>query len=935
MQKHTLALVLIFCCLLAGRYSFAQTVFCPPNLDFELGTLSNWKFDTGTCCPIITGAAPGPITNRHVLTSGTNVDQYGGFPIVAPGGGSYSLKIGNNSTGRQAERAKYYIHGPPGTGNHILIYRYAVVFQNPGHNAADQPRFEVKAFDSATNALIACNNHVYVSSSSLPGFMQSTVLSQVYYKPWTTSTINLTGYNGKTVIIDFASGDCDLGGHFGYGYVDMNCGLFQIYGAKCDSAANITLKGPPGFAQYQWRDSALTTILGNTQTITIPTPTTPKKFAVIVTPYTGFGCQDTIYTAYSIVYDNMQATITPDTAKCENNGLQLNVSSSNPNGPFSYVWTPATALSCTGCPNPISYTTSAITYTNYIENQYGCRDTNKVVVSIKPTPQVNAGPDTSYCNTNAVTLTGSGIGGTVYAWYPAGIVTNPNQAVTTATAGANTTFTLVLTNPSTTCSDTDKVLIKTGPVNANAGTDATICEGQPGKLFGGGGYSYSWTPVTGLSSPSVPSPTFTASATTTYTLIVTTNIGCKDTDDVLITVVPSAFASAGADTVVCEGSSVQLSGAGGDTYQWIPATGLSNPFVQNPLASPGTTTTYKLAVSVQGKCNDTDEIAITVHPLPVAEVGSDTLVCKGAHLQLRGGGGVSYNWFPADWLSDPAIQYPVAKVVDTVTYNVEVLNEFGCSDTASMFVFISPPPVFSTGTDTSICSGDTISVFAAGGDTYWWHDDDAISGKTDSIVNVWPAIPRDYVVTITDTICNLVEERRVKVDVYPLRQLKIVATPIQCGAEIGQLTAYGGKSYTWTPAEHLTFPNAAVTKASPKTSTRYMLTGINGYGCRDTAEATLEVFGDDGIFAPTAFSPNGDGLNDCYGLIITGNISNFEFHIYNRWGEEVFVTNDHNACWDGRIKGELQGLGAYYYFYKARSPLCGDIIRKGDITLVR
>ena len=179
------------------------------------------------------------------------------------------------------------------------------------------------------------------------------------------------------------------------------------------------------------------------------------------------------------------------------------------------------------------------------------------------------------------------------------------------------------------------------------------------------------------------------------------------------------------------------------------------------------------------------------------------------------------------------------------------------------------------------------------------------------------------------------EERRVKVDVYPLRQLKIVATPIQCGAEIGQLTAYGGKSYTWTPAEHLTFPNAAVTKASPKTSTRYMLTGINGYGCRDTAEATLEVFGDDGIFAPTAFSPNGDGLNDCYGLIITGNISNFEFHIYNRWGEEVFVTNDHNACWDGRIKGELQGLGAYYYFYKARSPLCGDIIRKGDITLVR
>jgi gliding motility-associated-like protein len=917
---------------------FAQTIYCPSNLDFEQGNLNNWKFDTGSCCPIVTTPVTGPIANRHVLTTGTNTDTYGGFPIVAPGGGSYSLKLGNYLVGRQAERARYYVQVPPGTGKHMLIYRYAVVFQDPGHSPADQPRFEVKAFDSATNAPIACNQHVYVSSSALPGFFLSPVsgATDVYYKPWTTASINLTGYNGKTVIIDFASGDCDQSGHFGYGYVDMNCGLFQIYGAKCDSSANITLKGPPGFAQYQWRDSALTTIIGTTQSITIPTPATPKKFAVIVTPYQGFGCIDTIYTAYSIVNDNMQASITPDTAKCENTGIQLNVSTSNANGPFSYTWTPATALNCSFCPNPISYTTSAITYTNYIENQYGCRDTNKVSITIKPTPQVNAGPDANYCDTNIVTLSGSGSNGTNYSWYPASIVVNPNLPVTTATVAAGSTnLSLVLLNTASGCSDTDQVTIKTGTAVANAGTDATLCEGTQGKLFGAGGYSYSWTPVSGLSSPSAQSPTFTAAATTTYTLVVTTNIGCKDTDDVLITVVPSAFAGAGADTAICDGGIIQLSGSGGDTYQWIPATGLSNPFVQNPVASPAVTTTYKLAVAVQGKCNDTDEITVVVHPLPVAEVSGDTLICKGADLELLAGGGSKYHWFPADWLSDPAIQYPVAKIVDSITYYVAVLNEFGCSDTASTIITISPPPVFSAGIDTSICSGDTISVFAAGGDVYWWHEDDAISGKTDSMVSVWPSIPHDYTVTITDTICNLEEERQVKVDVFPLRQLKIVATPIQCGAEIGQLTAYGGKSYTWTPAEHLTFPNAAVTKASPKVTTRYTLTGVNGYGCRDTAEATLEVHGDDGIFAPGAFSPNGDGLNDCYRLIVTGNIISFEFHIYNRWGQEVFTANNYNTCWDGKINGEPQDLGTYYYFYKARSPLCGDIMRKGDLTLVK
>src|SRR5688572_8777722 len=75
--------------------SSAQTIFCPPNINFEDGNLNNWHFFTGTCCPVAV-PTPGIVTNRHTLTSGNNTDPFGRFTIVSPSGGSYSLRLGND-----------------------------------------------------------------------------------------------------------------------------------------------------------------------------------------------------------------------------------------------------------------------------------------------------------------------------------------------------------------------------------------------------------------------------------------------------------------------------------------------------------------------------------------------------------------------------------------------------------------------------------------------------------------------------------------------------------------------------------------------------------------------------------------------------------------------------------------------------------------------
>src|SRR5436190_1657583 len=113
-RKNVLFLFLIT--LWSYNSSFAQS--CPPNIDFETGTLNNWFYYTGTCCPIVTPFGTAPVPGRHTLTSGGS-DPLCGFPTIDPSG-SYSLKLGNNSVGAQGERATYHVHVPAGPTYNLI-----------------------------------------------------------------------------------------------------------------------------------------------------------------------------------------------------------------------------------------------------------------------------------------------------------------------------------------------------------------------------------------------------------------------------------------------------------------------------------------------------------------------------------------------------------------------------------------------------------------------------------------------------------------------------------------------------------------------------------------------------------------------------------------------------------------------------------------------
>ena len=209
----------LFCSsLLLGSFitSNAQT-FVPPNMDFESGTTANWAYFKGTVAMghVFSFTPSSAVPGLHTLMSGSGVDAYGGFPVV--GSGSYSLKLSHDTIDNNADAASYAIHVPVG-GAYTLNYSYAAVLEDTVHAPGEQPIMKMVAVDSASGTVLSDSLQLYPTS---PGF---TVASgtDVFYIPWTSATIDLSGYGGHTVIVTFAVAGCSLGAHLGYGYIDVD-----------------------------------------------------------------------------------------------------------------------------------------------------------------------------------------------------------------------------------------------------------------------------------------------------------------------------------------------------------------------------------------------------------------------------------------------------------------------------------------------------------------------------------------------------------------------------------------------------------------------------------------------------------------------------------------------------------------------------------------
>lgn len=394
-----------------------------------------------------------------------------------------------------------------------------------------------------------------------------------------------------------------------------------------------------------------------------------------------------------------------------------------------------------------------------------------------------------------------------------------------------------------------------------------------------------------------------------------------------------------ADTTICAAQQVQLTASGAQTYQWFPATGLTDPAISNPVASPTASTQYIVTGTTINGCTATDTVEVNVFAKPAISIQADTMICKNTSVLLWATGGVSYAWSPAANLSDPASANPVATPMELTNYEVAVTDANNCEYIESVTVDIRPSPAFTVTPTAQICKNDSVVLQVAGGDVFVWTPATGLNDPSSASPKASPASTTDYYVSITESVCGETTTLSARVNVNPLPTVTANrSNDIDCNSDRSQLTAHGARSYQWTPAATLSNPLLSNPVAMPRQTTMYTVAGTDLNGCTnyDSVVVTVNfVDSKSGYLMPSAFTPNNDGINDCYGIKQWGVVEEIEFSIYNRWGERVFFAKNKDACWDGTFRGEKQATGVYIYMIKAKTSCETNVFRKGTFVLIR
>lgn len=241
-----------------------------------------------------------------------------------------------------------------------------------------------------------------------------------------------------------------------------------------------------------------------------------------------------------------------------------------------------------------------------------------IVVYVLPAPVILASNDTTICSGNPVNLNATG--GTSYTWAPATNLTNPNIANPVATPTVTTTYIVTVSNGA--CDATEPVTITVQIPVANAGPDATICDGQSTQLNATGGVSYSWVPTTDLDNPNIANPVASPSVTTTYTVTVTDGLGCVATDVITVSVnpTPTSLFSFLPTVIFVDSTYFFTDGSTGGVTNWLWTFGDGDSaFVSNPSHTYNTPGFYPvcLVVTATGNCSDTFCTTVEVKPYDI------------------------------------------------------------------------------------------------------------------------------------------------------------------------------------------------------------------------------------------------------------------------------------------------------------------------------
>lgn len=361
-----------------------------------------------------------------------------------------------------------------------------------------------------------------------------------------------------------------------------------------------------------------------------------------------------------------------------------------------------------------------------------------------------------------------------------------------------------------------------GSGTATPTNNGPYCVGQTIQLNSTAATTYSWTGPNGFSStlqnPTLPNAS--AANAGVYSLTTVQN-GCTSTGTTTVVVNPLPNVNAGPDVSVCQNGSLTLTASGATSYSWSPG-GQTTASIS---VSPALTTTYTVTGTISG-CVNTDQVLVTVNPIPTVNAGPDVSICSNGNTTLTATGGSTYSWAPGGQTTASITVAPVTTTTYTVTGTA-----LGCTNSDQVVVTVLATAPINAGPDVFICEGNSTILSADGGVAYTWNN--GVGSGNGITVN--PTLTTTYTVSGTDANgCIGSDDVLVTVNILP----NVIAGADQtvCDGTPVTLTGSGALNYSWNNGV-----SNGVAFSQPVGNITYTLTGTDANGCVNTDDVQVAV----------------------------------------------------------------------------------------------
>lgn len=675
--------------------------------------------------------------------------------------------------------------------------------------------------------------------------------------------------------------------------------------------------------------------------------------------------------AFGTLDTNCQSLVSPP--QCGGGADTLTAS-----GAVTYSWSPTTGLNTSS--GAVVIASPLVTTTYYVTgfDANNCSDTDSITVTVVPLPVITLTGDTLICLGDSTTLTASG-GGT-YLWSPG----NSTDSIITVSPASTTVYTVVVTNSSG-CIDSSSINIVVNPLPQALFAIDSVCLNTPmiyNEASTGTIVNWNWKYGDGnVSTLQNEAHTYALCGIYMVKLVVTTNMGCKDSISKMATVncLPVADFSS---TDVCLSQTmnfIDLSIVPDDTinssmpddsvtaWSWNFGDGSALSSIQNASRTYIIAGSHNvsLIVTSHNGCKDTVIKSVMVHPLPDAKFNT-TNVCDGTIVPFTDQSTIaapdliqSWEWNFGDGspvYNNQTTSHPYSSK-GSYTSKLVVVSNFGCADSITKTVIVHPNPVVSfTAPDTSGCAPLCISFLdqssvSPGTNMQWeWNvgDGSAVSYSQNfdhcfTNLSVSSAAYYSIILTVTsDSGCFATMTKNSYISVFPNPVADFSTQPTKTSfldplVEITDASA-GVDFWNWDFGDQ-TISSVSNPGAHTYADTgTYLITLITStqYGCSDTTYKTVDIEPDFVFYIPNAFSPN----NDIHNKTFSGKglyIKEYEMTIFDRWGNLIYKTVDINLPWDGKLKNgtELAEGDVYVYSIKIIDIRKDEHFYRGIVTLLR